>query len=147
MTRRAELLPVIRDLREGEGLTWREVGERLGLSLQTVHGYYSDPEGLRAAAAKAKSQRAHRQPCPECGTLMSQRAKRCVQCWDAERRRVGDATRETVRQLHNAGTSMKEIARRLGYGPSSMPSRLLDELRRDGLIGYRYRGYGDSASR
>jgi hypothetical protein len=56
MTNRERLYPEIKRLREVEGLMWREIGERLGLSLKTVHDYYSDPDGSKARA------RARRRP-------------------------------------------------------------------------------------
>jgi hypothetical protein len=54
VTRREELLPEIRRLRDVEGLMWREIGARLGLSKATAHAYYSDPTGDVARARKAK---------------------------------------------------------------------------------------------
>jgi DNA-directed RNA polymerase specialized sigma24 family protein len=36
VTRREQLYPEIRRLREDEGLKWREIGERLGIPLKTA---------------------------------------------------------------------------------------------------------------
>jgi AraC-like DNA-binding protein len=53
MSRRADLYPEIRRLREDDGLKWREIAQRLGLALTTVHAYYNDPTGEIARARKA----------------------------------------------------------------------------------------------
>jgi hypothetical protein len=63
MTKRERLYPEIKRLREAEGLMWREIGERLELSLTTVHQYYSDPDGSKVAARKAKTNGV----CIDCG--------------------------------------------------------------------------------
>lgn len=63
VSRREELLPVIRELREDEGLTWREIGERLGISLKTAQGYYVDPTGEKTAARRARNNGT----CLDCG--------------------------------------------------------------------------------
>lgn len=55
MSRRTVLYPEIARLREEERLTWKEIGERFGLALQTVQGYYTDPTGARDRARKAKT--------------------------------------------------------------------------------------------
>lgn len=54
MTKRERLYPEIKRLRDDEGLTWREIGERLGMSLKTAHEYYSDPRGERYAERQAR---------------------------------------------------------------------------------------------
>jgi hypothetical protein len=80
MTNRERLYPEIKRLREVEGLMWREIGERLGLSLKTVHDYYSDPDGSISRARKAKTDGA----CIDCGTLTrgdgSTTPERCRAC-------------------------------------------------------------------
>jgi hypothetical protein len=59
---RAELAPRIIALR-ASGLTWREIGERVGLALSTVQDYGTDPDGSRVRARKARSDGA----CRDCG--------------------------------------------------------------------------------
>lgn len=66
MTRREQLYPEIRRLREDEGLVWREIGERLGIALQTAQSYYADPTGEEDRARKAKFDR----PCGACGKML-----------------------------------------------------------------------------
>jgi hypothetical protein len=61
VTRREQLYPEIKRLREQEGLTWREIGARMGLARQTVHAYYTDPDGVKVYARK------HRGRCRHCG--------------------------------------------------------------------------------
>jgi hypothetical protein len=63
MTRRERLYPEIKRLREVEGLMWREIGERLGLSLKTVHDYYAYPTH---EADRARRER-YTGTCVECG--------------------------------------------------------------------------------
>jgi hypothetical protein len=46
-----------------EGLTWREVGARLGVSLKTAHEWATDPDGAIRDARKASYQGV----CEECG--------------------------------------------------------------------------------
>jgi hypothetical protein len=63
MTKRERLYPEIKRLREREGLTWREIGERIGLSQKTACEYYFDPAGEAARARKRKTNGA----CRDCG--------------------------------------------------------------------------------
>ena len=84
MSRRSELHPVIVQLR-AQGLVWREIGERLGISLQTAHEYATDPTGEKAHARKTKAR------CRDCGTSIrsdhpSYPQLRCVPCDSAHRR-------------------------------------------------------------
>lgn len=50
-----------------EGLTAREIGERLGVSRSTAEAWLSDPDGARARARKAS----YAATCVDCGTLTS----------------------------------------------------------------------------
>jgi hypothetical protein len=63
MTQREQLYPEIKRLREAEGLMWREIGERLGISLKTACEYYHDPTGAKTAARKARNNGT----CIDCG--------------------------------------------------------------------------------
>jgi hypothetical protein len=62
MTRREQLGAEANALR-AQGLTWREIGEQLGLHLHTIHDYATDPTGEKARARKAKNDGA----CVDCG--------------------------------------------------------------------------------
>lgn len=55
MSRRAELYPIIKRMREEEKLPFTQIGARLGLSKQTVSDYYHDPTGARILARKRKA--------------------------------------------------------------------------------------------
>ena len=51
---------------------------------------------------------------------------------------------EHVAEMIREGLSYREIAAKLGYGPNSRPPEVT-EAHRLGLVGYRYRGYGETA--
>ncbi len=82
MTRREELYPVIARLRDQEGLMWREIGARLGLSRSIVQEYYADPTGEKVRARKDR----YRGSCVDCGAPTDGSAgpgkapRRCIQC-------------------------------------------------------------------
>jgi hypothetical protein len=69
-----------------EGLTWREIGERVGLALSTVADYGTDPDGSRARARKAKQAGG----CADCGASTSygtgRPSERCMPCHGAHTR-------------------------------------------------------------
>jgi DNA-binding NarL/FixJ family response regulator len=141
MTRRGELFPVIKQLREDQGLTWREIGEQLGLNFRTVHDYYSDPDGSATAVRKLQSDASLAGPCARCGATVSKKTARadgyCVSCWRATARAARARRVEAVAEMYRDGMSQKAIAEALGYGPNSSPPEII-EARRRGLIGYRY---------
>jgi ribosomal protein L37AE/L43A len=147
VTRREELLPEIRRLRDVEGLMWREIGARLGLAKATVHDYYSDPTGEAARARKVASDERTAGVCEDCGGRTGPRRKGCARCrkCNTERKQGAWLARlEGVAELYRDGKSYREIADHLGYGPSSHPPEI-SYARRLGLIGYRNRGYGAAA--
>lgn len=81
---RAERYDQIKPLRDA-GLTWREIGERLGIALQTAQQVYTDPTGEQAAARKAQYSR----PCTKCGAPTNPGGKqetggRCKNCVHAD---------------------------------------------------------------
>lgn len=79
MSGRQQMRPRIVELRE-RGLTFAQIGARLGLSRTTVHDYYSDPTGERARARKAKTNGT----CRDCGATTtsdgSYTPERCKAC-------------------------------------------------------------------
>lgn len=87
-----------------------------------------------------------RATCPACGELMgagtawaSKSTRLCLECERAERSASHDANVQKVARLYNAGMSIKEIGRELGYGENSVPGMLVQEARRRGLLdSYRY---------
>jgi hypothetical protein len=82
MTKRERLYPEIKRLREDEGLKWREIGERVGLSKSAVHEYYADPTAEKVHERKAKGIRA----CVDCGApcntdgSVTDACERCAPC-------------------------------------------------------------------
>lgn len=78
---RRERLETILPLR-AQGLTYRQIGERLGLKTRTVANLVNDPDGSKARAIKAR----HAGQCADCGYPTSGangRAKaptRCLYC-------------------------------------------------------------------
>jgi hypothetical protein len=85
MTKRERLYPEIKRLRERDGLTWREIGERLGVSLTTACDYYLDPTGDSARARKAKTNGACRdcgQPTTSDGSYIPERCRPCRFAFD-----------------------------------------------------------------
>lgn len=85
---RASARPLIVRMREEEGLIFREIGERLGLSVSTVQDYYVDPDGSRAQARRDRHIERSRRPCVDCGTLIEGThldAQRCPPCAAQER--------------------------------------------------------------
>jgi hypothetical protein len=112
MTRREELYPVIRRLREDEGLMWREISERLGLARATAHEYYSDPTGEQTRKRKARYER----PCDMCGKPLKLNGFRpdtttCARCLGAITR---DASKAWILD------SFAEWSQRFGAPPSSV---------------------------
>jgi len=79
MNTRERLYPEIKRLREDEGLKWREIGERLGISLKSAHEYYMDPTGEKMRARKARKDG----NCADCGARTVSDGKtpeRCGPC-------------------------------------------------------------------
>lgn len=109
MTRREALHPRIVALR-AEGLTWREIGERVGLALSTVQSYGTDPDGAKDRTRKARADGA----CRDCGVRTvsdgGRSPERCTPCRDVH-------TREQSRQW--ILTSFKEWADLFGVPPAA----------------------------
>lgn len=143
MTKRERLYPEIKRLRLVERLTWREIGERLGLSGKTVCDYYFDPSGVLADARKKKSDENTRMQCPKCGGAMGPRrthAERCADCFQAEKA-AGRACRDDDFVLMwNEGMSLAEIKKELGFSVSSNPPEM-SRLMAEGRIQARREGY------
>lgn len=126
-TVREQRVAEIRRLRDDEGLLLREIAERLGIAISTVQDYYTDPDGSKARARKAKNHGV----CIDCGaeTRNSGSAKyvpeRCRACFDARpkkywtRERIIEAICEWVAEYGEPPTAMQwspSQARRAGLG-------------------------------
>ena len=143
-----------RELR-AEGRTMVEIAAMFGVSKKTIW-WWCNPEHAKEIDARSRdrnrenrraSDRARidrlRKPCPVCGELMGKgsasqyrQTLMCPSCWTAEHERK----LALVERLYKEGASQVEIARQLGWSETSNPGVLLDELRRQGRIGYRYKG-------
>jgi transposase len=152
MTRREQLYPEIRRLREDEGLKWREIGERLGLGRSTAQDYYSDPDSSKHVARHRRWQEKDRVAgtCSVCGGSMHGNTVRkggetCKSCHQRREATARRARVEDVAEMFREGMSYREIAEALGYGPNSQPPQVT-EARRLGLIGYRYSAYERDAA-
>jgi hypothetical protein len=129
-SKRETLYPEIKRLREDEGLKWREIGARLGLSLSTVHDYYSDPTGETVRARKAKNDGV----CSDCGGPTRGGGakvppKRCVDCVGPPWTREGIL--EALRQWgdDHGGIPPREIDAHIGHeGHGRLP--YFDSVRR-----------------
>jgi hypothetical protein len=96
----------------------------------------------------------NRAACVDCGEPMGVRSafahndrpnERCRGCEDAMRAAGHEATLMRVVDMYRRGMRMREIASALGWSEGSKPSKMIDEARKRGLIGYRHRGYGNAA--
>lgn len=140
MTKRERLYPEIKRLREEECLKWREVGERVGLSLKTAYDYYSDPTGVTHRARLQKSYASRFRACAKCGgrACPDGDVRLCMACHVEDGKVARRCRLEDVAVMYREGMSYREIARELGYAPSSIPPEI-GEARSLGLIGYRYK--------
>lgn len=149
-TRREQLYPEIKRLREVEGLMWREIGERLGLAKTTVQDYYSDPDNSKHMERHRRWQKNDFATCPVCGGQMTGNALRrnpaatCAACERKARAERRAERLQLVARMYNDGATTREIADALGYATRSTPPEVT-QARRLGLIGYRNRGYGEAA--
>lgn len=136
-TRREELYPEIKRLREEEGLMWREIGARLGLATQTVHDYYSDPDNSKHMERHRRWQANDVATCERCGGRMpgatARRGGRCMACHREIDAAAILARLEDVAEMYREGMPVREIAAALGYGPNSNPPQISEAFRR-GLL-------------
>lgn len=146
---RAEILRL-----RGEGTTYREIGERLGLDQTTVWNL-GNPEryreklrrsNVRRAAAKRAWERdpANRAKCADCGAPTSSTPapsapKRCKRCHlAAETRRVVERAHR-IERWWAEGLTRREIGERLGWSDSRIGVEFA-RLRAAGFnLPYRYR--------
>ncbi len=132
MTKRERLHPEIKRLRE-RGMQWKDIAASVGLSIQTVHDYYTDPTGEAARARRRKSDSSE-EPCSECDGTMSHSSRRrwtrCAGCRDS---RLA-ATRAQMIELRREGLNNREIAGRLGTTAPAVGSILYRERKRDPSI-------------
>lgn len=96
----------------------------------------------------------HRATCVDCGKPMADRSGWRHNDWPNDRHQACENARRTalrlqrvgrVAEMYNAGLTMREIARALGYGENSKPPEVT-AARKLGLIGYRNRGYEQVAA-
>jgi transposase len=156
-TKRARLHPEIKRLREDEGLSWREIGDRLGVSLKTAHDYYTDPTGeiargrRRRYGATEKARETHRRwnaspagrgRCQDCGGLMGAATRgtdalRCLTCSKVWRREMLELRLSLVHGMFEAGWTWAEMSAGLGLNAPYAVSTYIVELRQRGIIGHR----------
>lgn len=132
-TKRERLYPVIKRLREDEGLKWREIGERLGISLKTAWDYYDDPDNSKHMIRHRRWQATDYSECPGCGGRMGHERKGHERCADCHRKReqmATDAKLHDVAEMYREGLSQREIAAMLGYGAHSSPPEINEAFRR-----------------
>jgi class 3 adenylate cyclase len=150
---RAERVALARTLRD-EGRVLREIAEEMGVAVQTVHDWLSDPDGSKL---KARKQR-YAGRCIECGAPTGGHAgrganapKRCQRCaarHNRERERERNRERrELVERLWAEGKSFRDIGEALGWKGS--PWNNISQLRnRSGYdLPYRPPRRGRSAAR
>lgn len=135
MTRREELFPEIKRLREVEGLMWREIGECLGLSLKTVHDYYTDPTNERHRARHARWALKDYGTCEDCGGRMSGSAVRkgYARCGGCRVARLRNG-RERMVEMRREGMNNKDIAAALGVTVPAVSNVLCRERKGDPSI-------------
>ncbi|MDQ3274644.1 MAG: hypothetical protein M3Q39_06325 [Actinomycetota bacterium] len=128
MSRRSELHPVIVEMR-AEGLTWREIAARLGISKSLTQDYGSDATGAKALARKLKGS------CRDCGTPIRSdtrpRPERCPGCWNAHRTeaskvRIVEAMRAWAERFGDPPTATD-----WNRGPSQRPLNRASAMRKD----------------
>lgn len=115
---RQHLYAQIRPMRDDDGLKWREIGERLGISLTYAQDIYTDPSGEARAARHRRFAASHRANCDECGVLRppgSVQGKFCAACLAARRERRAFARAGIIADLWEEGRTMQEIADLLGW--------------------------------
>ena len=77
--KRDEGAPLVAQLR-AEGLTFREIGERLGIHLKTAFEWFHDPTGAKGYRRRRRWDEERMTPCVDCGELTSHRVERCLSC-------------------------------------------------------------------
>lgn len=115
---RAERVAQAQELR-AEGLTWREIGERLGVGRSTAHEYVTDPDLSRHR--ERRFQRAG--SCVDCGTPTdashSEPALRCAECAKpvaAELLRASWAPyQKLIEEMWAEGMTARQIGDALGW--------------------------------
>lgn len=133
-----------------EGLTYREIGERLGITTKQAwracNREYCAAEEKRRRAYKREHENGRRAPCPSCGGLMqagsavpSHRPSLCRSCYSAiEAERIAERDRE-IEALWAAGASMNQIADLFGWSPEYVSVEIDRARSRGADLPYRYR--------
>jgi hypothetical protein len=154
---REALYPEIKRLREDESLTWREIGERLGISLKTAHDYYTDPTGEVArdrhrrydATPKASAgwrrrarTEAYRGRCEDCGGLKGIDSEksgygRCRPCEFIRRKAMHEFRLQLIHGMYEDGWTYADMSAAMGWRRPEIVSPYICELRTRGLVGRR----------
>lgn len=90
--RRAERLAQVLPLRE-QGLTYAEIGKRLGITRSYVEDLVKDPKGIKMLERARRHRMTSKHPCARCGKPCTSRATRCQAC---EREILKVWTREAI---------------------------------------------------
>lgn len=150
--RRAELAPVARQLR-AEGLIYREIAARLGVSKQAVVEWCDDPDRSKIRARRAR----YGGTCVDCGGKTTgdkgpgKPHERCAGCAQdyflAEGEAASRLFREEIVAMWREGLTIARIADELGWKRNSMRA-YITRLRREGIpLPYRRASESDATRR
>jgi hypothetical protein len=105
---------------------------------------YQRRDNAKRAKAKRDWARENRKRCLDCGDPIWHE-NRCRPCFNAERARQHEALLDRVESMWHQGLSMRAMAEALGRTGRGVNNEV-DELRKAGRIGYRYKAYESRAA-